>query len=64
MAEISKKAHVPHPDSAKLSKNQIAENLRLGAKASKARMAVGGSANIKSHVAAANRRMQSRRDGK
>ncbi|MDP1564593.1 MAG: hypothetical protein Q8M16_24695 [Pirellulaceae bacterium] len=64
MAQISAKAPVRHPDSAKLSKNQIAENVRLGAKASKSRMAMSGNVHIKSHVAAANRRSQSRRDGK
>lgn len=64
MAEISKKAHVPHPDSEGLSKAQIAANRSLGAKASKSRVAMGGNTRIKSHVAAANRRQQTRRDSK
>jgi hypothetical protein len=64
MAEISKKAHVPHPDSEGLSKAQVAANRSLGAKASKNRVAIGGNTRIKSHVAAANRRQQTRRDSK
>jgi hypothetical protein len=64
MPEKSSKAPVRRPDSEGLSRAQAAANRTLGAKASKTRVAVGGSARIKSHVAAANRRQQSRRDSR
>ena len=64
MPAISSKAPVRQPASQGLSKAQIAANQKLHAKATKARVAAGGTTKIKSHVAAANRRQQSRRDGR
>ncbi|MDP1563644.1 MAG: hypothetical protein Q8M16_19870 [Pirellulaceae bacterium] len=60
----SSKAPVRHPNSEGLSRTQAAANRTLGAKASKTRVNVGGATRIKSHVASANRRKQSRRDSR
>lgn len=64
MPAISSKAPVRQPASQGLSKAQIAANQKLHAKATKSRVAAGGTTKIKSHVAAANRRQQSRRDSR
>lgn len=64
MPAVSSKAPVRQPDSQGLSKAQIASNQKLHAKATKSRVAAGGTTKIKAHVAAANRRQQSRRDGR
>lgn len=64
MPAVSSKAPVRHPDSQGLSKAQIASNQKLHAKATKSRVAAGGTTKIKAHVAAANRRQQSRRDSR
>lgn len=64
MPAISSKAPVRLPASQGFSKAQIAANQTLHAKATKSRVAAGGTTKIKSHVADANRRQQSRRDSR